>query len=173
MFRLRSGEVRYGYAARGGRSTGALEPMAETATLNPGERSGSCQCGAMRFAVPSVPLVIYVCHCAECRKQSSSAFGISFTITRTALRMLHGAPQYWSRRTASGHTLECAFCPNCGSRVWHRSSGHPDTLNIKGGSLDEPVDLGSAIHIWISSKLPGVVIPSAARAFAQEPEGEP
>ena len=142
-------------------------------SLNPDEQLGGCQCGGIRYAAPKLPLVIYVCHCAECRKQSSSAFGISFTVTRSALRLLQGTPHYWSRKTASGHTLECAFCSVCGSRLWHRSSGHPNTINIKGGSLDEPLDLSNAVHIWVSRKLPGVVIPSGALSFAEEPDGEP
>ena len=144
-----------------------------TTASNARERSGGCQCGAIRFAAPREPLVLYVCHCSECRKQSSSAFGISFTVARDALRLLQGTPRYWSRRTASGHDLECAFCSNCGSRLWHRSSGHPATVNIKGGSLDEPLDLGPAVHLWTSSMLPGVMIPPGARAFAHEPDDEP
>ena len=147
--------------------------IAEPMSLNPGEQSGSCQCGGVRYAVPKLPLVIYACHCTECRKQSASAFGISFTVTRSALRLLTGTPHYWSRKTASGHTLECAFCCICGSRLWHRSSGHANTLNIKGGSLDVPLDLSNAVHIWISSKLPGVLIPSGALSFAHEPDREP
>jgi hypothetical protein len=146
--------------------------MSVSASLNPGEQLGGCQCGGLRYAVSKLPLAIYVCHCTECRKQSSSAFGISFSVARTALRLLQGIPHCWSRRTASGHTLECAFCSVCGSRLWHQSSGYPDTLNIKGGSLDEPVDLGNAVHIWVSSKLPGVVIPSGALSFAHEPDRE-
>ena len=145
--------------------------MAEA--LNPGEQFGSCQCGDVRYAVSKEPIAVYVCHCTECRKQSSSAFGISFTVARRALRLLRGAPHYWSRQTASGHTLECAFCSKCGSRLWHQSTGHPNTLNIKGGSLESPMDLGRAVHIWVSSKLPGVVIPSGARSFAGEPGNEP
>jgi len=147
--------------------------MTETPQRHAGEQSGRCQCGGVRFAVPAVPLVVYVCHCAECRKQSSSAFGISFTIPRAALRLLQGSPREWSRGTASGHVLDCAFCPDCGSRLWHRSSGHPATLNVKGGCLDEPLDLDTAVHIWTSSKLPGVVIPPGARSFPQEPADEP
>jgi hypothetical protein len=141
--------------------------------MSPGEQVGGCQCGGIRYAVPKEPLIIYVCHCAECRKQSASAFGISFTIARRALRLLQGTPQYWSRQTASGHTLGCAFCSRCGSRLWHQSSGHPDTINIKGGSLDAPLDLGYAVHIWTSSKLPGAPIPSGVRSFAGEPDDEP
>jgi hypothetical protein len=147
--------------------------MTEAVSLNPGEQSGCCQCGDIRYAVPKEPLAIYVCHCTECRKQSASAFGISFTVPRSALRLLKGTPRYWARRTSSGHTLECAFCPHCGSRLWHQSTGHPDTLNIKGGSLDAPLDFGHAVHIWISSKLPGIVIPSGVRSFAREPDNGP
>ena len=141
--------------------------------LRPDEQAGGCQCGGVRYAAPAKPLVIYVCHCSECRKQSSSAFGISFTVARTALRLLQGTPRYWSRPTASGYTLECAFCADCGSRLWHRSSGHADTINIKGGSLDEPLDLSAAVHIWTSSRLPGVVVPPGAAVFSHEPDHEP
>jgi hypothetical protein len=137
--------------------------MNEEVLLKPGEQSGGCQCGDIRFAVPTFPLAIYPCHCKGCRKQSSSAFGISFEVPRSTLGIMRGTPHYWSRETASGHTLECAFCVNCGSRLWHRSSGYTDTLNTKGGSLDEPIDLSDAVHIWVNSKLPGVVIPPGAR----------
>ncbi|MGE0583266.1 MAG: GFA family protein [Steroidobacteraceae bacterium] len=146
--------------------------MPELLPLGPGEQAGGCQCGGIRFAAPNKPLALYACHCTECRKQSSAAFGISFTITRDALRLLQGVPAYWSRRTASGHSLECAFCPTCGSRVWHQSSGHPATLNIKGGSLDTALDMSDAVHIWTASKLPGVCIPPGARSFPGEPDRE-
>jgi hypothetical protein len=43
-------------------------------------------------------------------------------------------------------------------------------ISIKGGSLDEPVDLSNAIHIWTVRKLPGVIIPENARQYAREPD---
>jgi hypothetical protein len=36
--------------------------------------------------------------------------------------------------------------------------------------LDEPVDISNGVHIWTSSKLPGVVIPDGVRSFPKEPE---
>lgn len=133
------------------------------------QQTGGCQCGRIRYAAPSAPIALYVCHCTECRKQSASAYGISYTIDRKSLEILGGAPAIWTRVTASGHTLECAFCRDCGSRLWHQSTGYPATLNIKAGSFDQPVDLSDAIHIWVSSKLPGVVIPGDAVTFMREP----
>jgi hypothetical protein len=81
-----------------------------------------------------------------------------------------GEVKLWSRATDSGGTLACAFCPACGSRVWHEAIEATDTVSVKGGSMDEPPDLQSACHIWTARKLPGVVIPEGARQFPGEPD---
>ena len=46
-------------------------------------------------------------------------------------------------------------------------------MSIKGGSLDEPVDLSGAVHIWVKSRLPGVTIPEGAPQFPEEPDATP
>ena len=46
----------------------------------------------------------------------------------------------------------------------------PPFISVKGGSLDQPVDLAAAVHIWISRKLPGVDIPEGVMHFAEEPD---
>ena len=133
-------------------------------------RYGGCQCGAVRYQVSGPALKVYVCHCNECRKQSSSAFGVSVFVPRDALRVTRGAPRWWSRVADSGRTLDCAFCPDCGSRLWHRRAAQPDVVTVKAGSLDEPIDLEPAVHIWTSRKLPGVIIPPTARCYEREPQ---
>jgi hypothetical protein len=130
--------------------------------------TGRCQCGAVRYAIAPTPLAVYVCHCRECRRQSASAFGISVEVPRAAFRLTRGAAKVWSRPTDSGRTLDCWFCPECGARLWHEVKG-AETITVKGGSLDEPVDLRSAIHIWTSRKLPGVLIPEDATQHPEEP----
>jgi len=132
---------------------------------------GGCQCGAIRYELSRGPLEIYVCHCTECRKQSASAFGISFIVPRTALHITQGEPRFWSRPTDAGNTLDCAFCGACGSRLWHQRRDPVDTLSIKGGSLDEAVDVSRAVHIWTSRMLPGIVLPDGTVQFTGEPDG--
>jgi hypothetical protein len=131
---------------------------------------GGCQCGAVRYEITAAPLATYVCHCRECRKQSASAFGISVRVKRSDFALLSGSPRVWSRPTDSGRVLDCLFCPECGSRVWHERAGGGEFATVKGGSLDEPVDLSAAMHIWVSRKLPGVVIPDGVRRYPLEPE---
>lgn len=94
---------------------------------------------------------------------------ISVVVARAAFRVTQGSPKFWSRSTDTGHTLECAFCADCGSRLWHQSSGAAETVNVKGGSLDDPVDLRSAVHIWTSRIQPGIVVADRVLQFPGEP----
>jgi hypothetical protein len=137
---------------------------------SPDHLTGGCQCGAVRYAVHGQPLELYVCHCRECQKQSASAFGISVMVRRSDFRLGRGAVSYWSRATDSGRTLTCAFCPECGSRLWHQGEDPAAPISVKGGSLDAPPDLSAAVHIWTARRLPGVVIPDGAQQFPREPE---
>jgi hypothetical protein len=130
--------------------------------------TGGCQCGAVRYEIIGTPVNLYICHCRECRKQSASAFGISLFVRREDFHLTQGKTERWSRATDSGRTLHCAFCPDCGSRLWHEAAGEPETISVKGGSLDQTLDLGEAIHVWTSRKLPGVIIPEHAAQFPEE-----
>lgn len=138
--------------------------------INPAPRTGGCQCGAIRYELTGAIRTLYACHCRECRKQSASAFGLSVFVARESLRLTCGTPKFWSRPTDSGQVLDCAFCPDCGSRLWHQRRGAGDTVSVKAGSLDAPVDLRFAVHIWTSRKLPGVVLPEGAVQFPFGPE---
>lgn len=133
-------------------------------------RTGGCQCGSVRYECGNEPIELYICHCTECRKQSASAFGISYEVARADFRLTQGTPRFWTRNADSGRQVKCAFCPACGSRIWHQSSDTSDTITVKGGSLDQPVDISEAVHIWTSRKLPSVTIPDGATRFEQEPE---
>lgn len=131
---------------------------------------GGCQCGQVRYELTQLPHEIYVCHCRECQKQSASAFGISVMARSADVRLLTGKLNHWTRPTDTGRSLTCFFCPACGSRVWHGDKGQEDEISIKGGSLDDPVDLTDAIHIWTFRKLAGVAIPERARQYPGEPD---
>jgi hypothetical protein len=126
---------------------------------------GGCQCGDCRFEITGRPLDLYVCHCTECRKQAASAFGISLQVWDSDFHLLRGAPHFWDRMADSGGVMRCFFCPNCGSRLYHKPMRRPGRIGVKGGTLDEPLDLTGAKHVWTRSKLKGVAIPPGAETF--------
>lgn len=131
---------------------------------------GSCQCGSVRYRVKSESLKTYVCHCSECRKQSASAFGISVIVKSVDLQLVSGRPRVWSRAATKGGTLDCAFCPDCGTRLWHGNPDTDHTISLKGGAVDSGIDLTGVPHIWTASKLKGIEIPANSPRHEQEPE---
>lgn len=128
--------------------------------------TGGCQCGAIRFRLTASPRKVYACHCSECRRQSASAFGISVIVPLDGVVLERGEPSHWHRPTDSGGTLTCAFCPTCGSRLWH--IGGAD-MSVKGGALDIPPT--PTAHIWLTSKVDWMIIPDGAERWDREPEG--
>ncbi|KAI1279276.1 glutathione-dependent formaldehyde-activating [Xylaria sp. FL0933] len=124
-----------------------------------------CQCGAVRFKTPlPKPLALYICHCAECRWQSSSAFGTSAIFPRFELPKTDQLSCY-TRPTHSGHTLYCYFCQRCGTRLIHTTPGK-NVVSVKGGCLNG-LDWGTAIHIWTKSAM--VPIPEGSESHSEEP----
>lgn len=126
----------------------------------------SCQCGAVKFKTPTPePLDLYHCHCIECRKQSSSAFGTSAIFP--AFPLPDNLPlSCYTRKTDSGGLLDCYFCMICGARVLHSRQGKK-TVSVKGGCL-EGLDWSKAKHIWCSRAV--VKIPEGVQRWDKEPD---
>ena len=138
-----------------------------------GPLTGGCQCGAVRYRLEQPPLKTYICHCRECQKQSASAFGISVLAQGATITIMQGQLKTWQRPTDSGRVLECHFCPDCGSCLFHGDLAGAAPVSIKGGSLDVMPDLAGVDHIWVARKVPGIAIPGDAKTYLGEPDDEP
>jgi len=136
--------------------------MAETMT-------GGCQCGQVRYVIAGRPRTVYCCHCRECQKQSASAFGMSLAV-RFGDVTFSGRFASWERPTDIGTRTRCYFCPDCGSRVYHRGSASPDRATIKAGSLDDTSWIVPVGHIWVSRKQAWVVLDPAVPAHPTQPD---
>ncbi|KAI2603130.1 Mss4-like protein [Hypoxylon fragiforme] len=119
--------------------------MASPATAKP--LTVRCQCGHVSFPTPTAqPLSLFYCHCTECQKQTSSAFGTSAIYPASGLFPL--PPQLAARmrvfrrapHATNGRSQDCYFCAECGSRLLHRivdADGRArDTVSVKGGCIE-------------------------------------
>lgn len=136
--------------------------------MNSFKQSGGCQCGAVRYTLNKRPGVIYTCHCTECQKQSSSGFGISVRVEKTAVEITGTTAQF--TKSSGDKLTACEFCPACGTRLFHKRPAYEHMMNIKGGSFDDTSWIKPAGHIWISSKQNWVVLPQDDLTYEHQPE---
>jgi hypothetical protein len=138
-------------------NTGALI-MAEA-------KSGGCQCGLIRYELCGEPLLLAVCHCKECQRQSGSAFGMSLAVADGAFQLRSGVLKTFEVKCDSGRIKTCAFCPECGTRIYHQT-GYG--MSVKAGTLDDTSGLKPDGHYWTMRKQSWVIIPDGVPQFTDD-----
>lgn len=118
----------------------------------PDARTGHCQCGAVRYRLTGEPLTLFACHCTDCQRQSSSAFGMALWVRKADVEMLSGDMKEWVRELPSGRRMACRFCPDCGTRLFHQVLGQEEVMSLKPGTLEDTRGLRPAGHLWTSSR---------------------
>ncbi|AVH69024.1 GFA family protein [Nostoc sp. 'Lobaria pulmonaria (5183) cyanobiont'] len=132
--------------------------------------TGGCQCGHIRYEIHAQPLTLYLCHCKECQKQSSSAFGMSLTVLRDAVVIVQGKPKAWTRKNDSGREVNNLFCGDCGTRLFHERTYKANTINVKAGTLDDTSWLRPVGNIWTRSAQSWVIISDKLLNYDGQPE---
>jgi hypothetical protein len=117
----------------------------------PQRLDGQCQCGEVQYQVTGTPITVFACHCTECQRQSSSAFGMALWVKNAEVTLLRGEIRHWVRAMPSGRNMKCSFCPNCGTRLFHQVLGQSEMISIKPGTLNDTTWLRPAGHIWTKS----------------------
>ena len=121
-------------------------------------KEGGCQCGEVRYRIEGDVLDLAVCHCTECQRQSGSAFGMSMLVARQSFHLLSGEPKTFTVTCDSGRRKICAFCANCGTRIYHQVV--EGLVSIKAGTLDDTSSLEPTAHYWTKRKQRWVEIPA-------------
>ena len=111
--------------------------------------TGGCQCGAVRYALYSLPRGTTICHCRMCQKACGGPFEALAPVVR--------ADFAWTRGPAgtfrSSSIVERDFCSSCGTPLTYRNLGR-DRVSVTVGSLDEPARAGPVGQYGLESRLP-------------------
>lgn len=91
-------------------------------------------------------------------------------IPQEHFRITKGSPKMFARPTSATKIMECWFCADCGTRLYHMPGGaaYPNR-NIKPGTLDDSSWLRPTVHFWTRSAQPWVVIPPEAEQHETQP----
>jgi hypothetical protein len=127
--------------------------------------AGGCACGAIRYEITAMPLLLYACHCTDCQRRSGSAFALNMPVATKALRIVKGTPKGWR----SGSTTTSWFCGNCGCRIYGERDKRPDAMTLRAGTLDDTSWLRPAAHLFTRSAQPWENLAGEAACFETTP----
>jgi len=126
---------------------------------------GGCACGAIRYKLTQLPLIVHACHCRDCQRITGSAFVINLWIERKFVEA-NLVPKSFQLTAGSGKPVDVFFCDKCGTYLWsfyHLVSGN--CVFVRAGTLDRPDQVKPDVHIFTRSKLPWLQLPKNVPAF--------
>ena len=131
--------------------------------------TGGCQCGGIRYEVTGAPKQVCACHCMDCQRQSGSAFGMAVVVNEADFRLTQGEPNTYASKSNAGRAKLGAFCPGCGTRIYHQSEARKGRVSVRAGTLDDTSMLKPDLHIWTCRKQPWVTIPEDVEVHEKQP----
>ena len=94
---------------------------------------------------------------------------MSFIVPREAFRLLNGHLKTFTRASDSGRPVLCAFCPECGTRIYHETRWLEGVVNVKPGTFDDTSFLRPSGQIWTAKKQAWLELPAEIRSFEEQP----
>jgi hypothetical protein len=132
--------------------------------------SGGCLCGSVRYTSDAEPALVAVCHCANCQKNTGSAFSLNLAMPTESMTITGDSlATYEDRGGASGNPFFRTFCSRCGSPISGSGKAYSGLTFIKAGTLDDPSWVKPGVHMWCSDKQPWVVIEAGVAQTPRNP----
>lgn len=113
----------------------------------PGELTGGCQCGAVRFRAGSLGRAT-ICHCRMCQKAFGGFFGPF--VTGYGVVWTRGEP----REFRSSNTATRGFCGDCGTPLTYRVDDEAGSVELAIGAFDDPTVAAPVLQVNPRDKLP-------------------
>ena len=107
-------------------------------------RTGGCQCGAVRFKIHGELGRPSICHCRMCQKAFGGFFGPLVT-AKGETEWTRGEPSYFQ----SSVNISRGFCAACGTPLTYK---HPGGLEIAIGAFDDRSDLAPQIQVNFAAR---------------------
>ena len=108
--------------------------------------TGTCNCGAVQFAVTEPFASAAYCHCRRCQRRTGTAASANARVPAGGFALLRGEDRLRSWKPPEG--AEKFFCGDCGSAMFSRSG--PDWVGVRLGVLDGDPGIRPSLHKYVA-----------------------
>lgn len=129
--------------------------------------TGSCLCGAIRYAIHGEIGEIIQCHCQRCRKSNGTAYATNAPVKISEFELISG--QNVLKTFQSTATAQRCFCGECGSPIYSIKQEAPDFYRLRIGTLDNALQQRPTMHIFVADKAEWDTICDDIPQYAQRP----
>jgi hypothetical protein len=115
------------------------------------DRSGGCQCGAVRFHATELLDNPHICYCRMCQKAAGNLFASLVGVGHEHLTWTRGEPAEFK---SSDHVAR-GFCRDCGTPLYYRTVGGPH-VSLTIGAFDDPASIPVLYQMGMEGKHPSL-----------------
>ncbi len=134
------------------------------------EIKGGCLCGGVRYESHAEPVMVAVCHCTTCQRNTGSAFSLNLGVPADSVTFTgESLATYEDSSGASGKPFYRRFCSRCGSPISGHGEAYSGLVFSKAGTLDDPSWLKPSAHMWCAEKQPWVTIEEGVAQMPRNP----
>ena len=112
--------------------------------------TGSCLCGAIQYQLTTELGPIEVCYCSMCRKASGGPLATNASVPAAAFHLRAGAEQLRGYESSPGEVRH--FCGRCGSPIYKTRADRPQTIRLRVGAINEPLNGRPVASYFTGSK---------------------
>ncbi len=129
---------------------------------------GGCLCGNIRYTCEAEPMMMAICHCKNCQKQTSTSFSILVAVPKGSLN-IEGELSAYNDQGSSGQAVIRKFCGKCGSPILSDVAALPTMDFLKAGTLNDTSWLKPEVQLWCDSAQPWIKLDDDITQIAQNP----
>jgi len=115
---------------------------------------GKCHCGQIEWEVKLEDRAHILCHCDTCKQLGGGTYSLNQIVPKDNLKITKGKLNTYTYYGDSGKPVNCYYCPNCTSHVYHHQTVMGDKIIARTILLDQGKSLKPGAEIYGKARLP-------------------
>jgi len=126
--------------------------------------------GGVSYSVDAEPVWQGACYCANCQRQTATAFSVIVSVPSKALTVEGSALASFETASEGYESItERRFCSTCGSPIFSTIESMPEVAFLKAGTIDDASWIEPTVEIWTRSAQPWAPHLENAMSFERIP----